>query len=135
MDKLIISHLGRAILSLEEALDESKKKPAYKIARDATIQRFEYTYELSCKMLRRYLRFFSDTPDTIKIMTFPELIRTGWEQKLLKSSWDVWSNFREARNKSSHAYDEDIAKEVYANIPGFLEEARYLYEQMESKLK
>ncbi|MBS0351051.1 MAG: nucleotidyltransferase substrate binding protein [Proteobacteria bacterium] len=135
MSELIISHLKKAILTLEEALNASLKKPEDKLYRDATIQRFEYTYELSCKMLRRYLSHFSDSPENIKVMTFPELIRAAWKQKLLKSSWNIWYSFRDARNKSNHAYEENLAKQVYVKIPKFLEEASYLYDQMEKKLQ
>jgi nucleotidyltransferase substrate binding protein (TIGR01987 family) len=132
MEKLIISHLKMAILSLEEALSESLKKPEDDLYRDAVIKRFEYTYELSFKTLRRFLSL--SIPET-EMMTLPELIRVGWRNGLLKSSWDVWHNFRDARNKTSHVYSEKIAQEVYANTPKFLEEARYLYDQMEKKLQ
>jgi nucleotidyltransferase substrate binding protein (TIGR01987 family) len=132
MEKLIISHLKMAISSLEEALSESFKKPEDELYRDAVIKRFEYTYELSFKTLRRFLSL--SIPET-EMMTLPELIRVGWRNGLLKSSWDVWHNFRDARNKTSHVYSEKIAQEVYAYTPEFLEEARYLYDQMEKKLQ
>jgi len=48
---LILTPLTKAVASLELALVQPKNE----FVRDAVIQRFEYTYELCWKMLRRYL--------------------------------------------------------------------------------
>ena len=48
--------------------------------RDAVIQRFEFTYELSHKMLKRFLESTSPSPANIDEMAFQDLIRTGNEQ-------------------------------------------------------
>ena len=60
-------------------------------------------------------------------MTFPTLIRTASEMGLLRSGWDVWYRFREARNLTSHVYNEDVARQVVDQIPCFAEEADYIY--------
>jgi hypothetical protein len=39
---------------------------------------------------------------------------------------DLWFGFLEARNKSSHTYNEDIAKEVLESARSFLMEAQKL---------
>ncbi|MFZ2661568.1 MAG: nucleotidyltransferase substrate binding protein, partial [Rhodoferax sp.] len=48
--------------------------------RDACIQRFEYTFELSWKMLKRRLEL--DLPDgqAVDAMSFRELMRSGGER-------------------------------------------------------
>ena len=53
-NKLILTSLENAVASLQDALNEyAKEEDTY--VRDAVIQRFEYTYELSHKLLKRHL--------------------------------------------------------------------------------
>lgn len=98
--------------------------------RNSVIQCFEFSYELSHKMLRRFLKESAASPDTVESMTFAELIRTGSEQGLLRSDWVRWKAYRQARTDSSHTYDQDKAKAVYAIAPEFLDEGRYLLDQL-----
>ena len=92
----------------------------------ASIQAFEFTYELCHKMLKRYLETTDPNPAVLDTMTFQDLIRTGAERGLLRSSWDKWVLYRKARGITSHTYSEAFAAEVFALIPDFLEEACYL---------
>jgi hypothetical protein len=81
-------------------------------------------------MLERFLmRAASVEPD--QKMTFPTLIRTASEMGLLRSGWDVWYGFREARNLTSHVYNEEVARRVVDKIPSFAEEAEHLYAELE----
>jgi len=91
--------------------------------------------EISHKMLKRFLEMTSATPQSIDEMPFPDLIRTGSEQGLLLSSWDVWQDYRKARGTTSHTYDEAKAAEVLAVIPAFLDEARYLLGRLEQRIR
>jgi hypothetical protein len=65
--------------------------------------------------------------------SFPELIRTGSERGLLLSGWDVWKGYRTARGITSHTYDEARADQVFAVIPQFLQDARYLLAQLQER--
>jgi hypothetical protein len=58
------------------------------------------------------------------------LIRDGNERGLLLGDWPRWRTWRSMRAKTSHTYDENIALEVVAGIPGFLDEARHLRDQL-----
>ena len=132
--KLDLSALAKAILSLEEAVQEFGRQPKNKFIRDATIQRFEYTYELTHKMLRRYLELTEPNPGEIDKMTFPTLIRTASERGLLLHGWDVWTIYRDARNMTSHVYDEDKAIKVVKVIPDFYQESKHLLVKLQEKL-
>ena len=101
--------------------------------RNSVIQCFEFTYELSWKMLKRYLQESTANPDEIDTSSFQNLIRMGNEQGLLRSDWLRWKIYRQARTNSSHAYDADKAVKVYEIAPDFLEEARYLHQQLTRK--
>lgn len=96
------------------------------------IQRFEFTFDFAHKMLRRVLE--ATEPEDISALSFAGLIRTGWEQGLVPSEWRVWHEFRDMRNKTSHTYDEHLAKLVAANVDGFLAEAKALLENLEGRL-
>lgn len=127
---LSIEPLEKALLSLEAALARQAENPLDDLIRDACIQRFEFTYELSHKMLKRFLEATSANPDEFDAMTFQDLIRTGNERSLLLSDWPVWKSYRSARAATSHTYDEQKAIEVLAMILPFVEEARFLRDRL-----
>ncbi|WP_374407313.1 HI0074 family nucleotidyltransferase substrate-binding subunit [Pelagerythrobacter sp.] len=121
-----ITPLERAVARLEEGLARHRAEPADSQLRDGLIQRFEFTYDLSHKMLRRALEAAAAAPAEIDRMSFPTLIRTGYEQGLLERGWPEWEAYRKMRNITSHTYDEAQANAVVAMIPEFLEVAQNL---------
>ncbi len=126
---LQLTSLEKAVASLKEVIEEYEKTKNM-FVRDACIQRFEYTYELSHKMLKRHLEMSSANPAEIDQMSFQDLIRTGSEKGLLLHGWDEWKLYRKARGTTSHAYDEVKALDVLSIIPRFFEEVKYLLEQL-----
>ncbi len=130
---LDLSSLFNAIDRLNEGLARYLADPSDTQIRDGLIQRFEFTYEISHKMLKRYLEMVSPTPEQFDGMPFQDLIRSGNEQGLLLSDWPRWRTFRDMRGKTSHTYDEAKALEVVAEIPAFLEEAQYLRDQLKAR--
>jgi nucleotidyltransferase substrate binding protein (TIGR01987 family) len=127
---LEISSFENAIARLEEGLARYQHDITDTQIRDGLIQRFEFTYELSHKMLKRYLEQASPTPEAFDGMPFQDLIRSGNEQGLLLSDWSRWKVYREMRAKTSHTYDEQKALEVVAIIPDMLAEAQFLRDQL-----
>ena len=103
---LDIQPLEKAVGALAAALARYAQSPDDDIVRDACIQRFEFTYELSHKMLKRFLEATSANPAEFDAMPFQDLIRTGSERGLLLGDWSRWKVFRTARSITSHAYDE-----------------------------
>lgn len=134
MSTLDISPLEKAIDRLHEGLNRYQQDISDTQIRDGLIQRFEFTYELSHKILKRYLESISSTPSDYDAMPFQDIIRTGNEQALLLNDWSTWRNYRDMRSKSSHTYDEEIALEVVSLIPAFLAEAIYLRDQLKKRL-
>lgn len=130
---LELSSFDNAILRLDEGIQRYQKDITDTQIRDGLIQRFEFTYELSHKMLKRFLEFTSPSPATIDELAFQDLIRTGNEQGLLLSDWTHWKKYREMRSRTSHTYDESVALQVIAEIPAFLQEARFLNKQLHSR--
>jgi nucleotidyltransferase substrate binding protein (TIGR01987 family) len=131
--KLDTTSLGNAVRRLREGLARYESEPRDEQLRDGLIQRFEFTYELSHRMLRRYLREAAASPDEIERMPFADLIRTGNAQGLLRSDWAAWRRFREMRARTSHTYDANAAVQVVAAIPAFLEEVEYFYAELQRR--
>jgi len=133
---LDFSPLANAINQLEKSLDYAtsplaKNDPGlFEQLRNSVIQCFEFTYELSHKMLKRFLEETAASTEDIDTRSFQELIRTGNEKGLLRSDWLVWRTYRQARNNSSHTYDADKAEQVYQIAPDFLLEAKHLHQQL-----
>lgn len=120
--KLELTSLDNAVASLNEALAEYDKTQS-PFVKDACIQRFEYTYELAHKMLKRQLKEMSANPAGIDQMSFQQMIRSGAERGLIANGWDKWRLYRDARNATSHAYNEKTASEIFARTPDFRDEA------------
>ena len=122
-----------ALASLQRALArwETTDKQDEEL-RDACIQRFEYTFELSWKMLKRRLEL--DLPDaqSVDAMSFRELMRSGGERGLLRDV-DAWMVFRDKRNITSHTYNAATAADVAAAIPSFVQHAQDLLDQLQPK--
>ena len=130
------SPFAKAIQQLEKSLEYATSDLAknnaglFEQLRNSVIQCFEFTYELSHKMLKRYLEETSANPAELDVATFQNVIRMGNEKGLLRSDWTRWRVYRQARNDSSHTYNEEKAEDVYAIVPNFLEEARFLLAEL-----
>lgn len=96
MQALDLSAYEKAIHQLKQSLtiyhsDLVQQHPELILQlRAAAIQAFEFTYELSWKMLKRYLHLALPSLSEIKELSFPELIRTGCEHGMLLSDLKTW---------------------------------------------
>lgn len=126
---------NNAITRLDEGLARYLKDTGDIQIRDGLIQRFEFVYELSHKMLKRYLVEISPNPEVYDTMSFQDLIRTGNEQGLLLGEWTDWKQYREMRSRTSHTYDEETAVIVVEGIPKFLAEVQFLQNKLKVRSK
>ena len=133
-DVLNLAPFSNAIGRLDEGLARYLSDTRDTQIRDGLVQRFEFTYELAHKTLKRFLESVSPTPGEYDSTDFQYLIRSASEQGLLLHDWPAWKRYRDMRAKTSHTYDETVALEVVGGIGHFLEEARYLCEQISKRL-
>jgi nucleotidyltransferase substrate binding protein (TIGR01987 family) len=132
--RLDTASLGNAVRRLREGLARHEQEPTDEQVRDGLIQRFEFSYELTHKMLKGYLKEIAASPDEIDRMPFADLVRSGNAQGLLRDDWPAWRRFREMRARTSHTYDAEVASQVASAIPGFLEEAEHFYAELQRRL-
>lgn len=100
----------KAIQALDEALAEYEK---YRIlsSRDGVIQRFEFCTELAWKAAREYLL----EQGYVELNSPKSVMKQAYADKLLddEASWLALLN---ARNLTSHIYDDETADEVFNDI-------------------
>ena len=129
---LDLTSLQRALAALVRGLTRWGATPAAEELRDACIQRFEFTFELAWKMLKRRLEI--DLPNAAEVdgMTYRTLIRVGAEQGLI-GDVAAWFVYRDKRNITSHTYDAEKAAEVAAVLPAFARDAQTLLQRLEAR--
>lgn len=125
-----ISSLENAVKRLGEILVRYQKDVTDDGIRDSVIQRFEFTYSIALKTLKKYFIERAFVVDDVEHMSFNDMIRTANNLDLLKSNLEIWTNYRNMRNLTSHTYNEEIALKVVSIIPAFYEEILYLVDKL-----
>ncbi len=127
---LILTSFEKALNSLEKAISRSSDAPEDEELRDSVIQRFEYTYELAWKMMKRYL----ESEGFKEVISFSkrDLFRKAAEIGLINEP-ESWFTFHVARNETSHVYDQNIASEVYSKACDFFKQAKQFYKELRKR--
>jgi len=71
MTALDLSPLANAIRQFESALGEQQREPERTLLRDGLIQRFEFTYSMCERMLRRFLEASASAGEEIDESPLP----------------------------------------------------------------
>lgn len=114
-----------------EALRRATLEPKNEFLRDSVIQRFEFTYELAWKALKRYLEQ-EEGSENIDALPRRDLFRLAAEKALLNDPV-VWFGYHRARNETVDTYQEAKAEEVYAIAVNFVTDANMLLEQLANR--
>ncbi len=102
----------------------------WELMRDGVIQRFEYTFELSWKTLRRYLEEYA--LEKVDSLSNRDLFRRGYELGLLHDT-GVWFDYLKKRNLTSHTYHKATAEAVYQAARAFINDVRFLLTQIQER--
>jgi len=128
--KLELTSLENATASLERSVLAAAKFEATlphelrETVRSGIIQNFEVAYELSWKMMKRWLET-NISAESVDGVTRRELFRMAAESRLLEDV-DLWMSFHAARNITSHTYDNNTAEEVSERAEQFVAAAQSL---------
>lgn len=125
MDRLMhrLQVADRALATLEELADV----PASALVRDASIQRFEYTFEAVWKAAQALLaRAFG-----LELASPKPVVRACFENGLLtEAQARLALAMVDHRNLTSHTYDEAVAQQIFAALPGYRELLRPWLQQL-----
>ncbi len=130
--KLDFTSLEKAVESLNRAIQRSQNDLKDEEIRDAVIQRFEYTYELCWKMMKRQIEKESPSPESIDKLSFKDLLREAAEKQIISNVED-WMEYRESRNITAHTYNAQKAKIVYQSAVKFNVDAANLLKCLKSR--
>jgi len=128
---LDLSSFDKALTSLGKALSRSKKSPTDEELRDACIQRFEYTFEIAWKMLKRRIEIDIGVSAEVDSYSKKALFRAGGERGLIQNVAG-WFDYLEKRNLTTHTYDSDSAQEVFGIVENFTKDAADLLNRLKS---
>jgi nucleotidyltransferase substrate binding protein (TIGR01987 family) len=120
--KNLIQNLIKANQRLKEAV---KSKPT-RMNKDATIQRFEFTFELAWKTIQAYMEdqgFSCKSPKSC--------IREGARLEVIDNPMS-WFDYLNARNFIAHTYNEKQADKVYRQARKFSKEINELLTKIKS---
>jgi nucleotidyltransferase substrate binding protein (TIGR01987 family) len=134
---LDLSPLEKAVASLQESVNIyhqviSLHEGIQRVVKAGVIQNFEFTYELSWKLMKRWLEI-NISRDAIFGISKKEMFRRAGENGLVDDV-DAWFHFNEQRNKTSHIYDELISEDVFETAVAFLPVATALLHRLEERI-
>jgi len=98
----------------KEKLKEAVNLPTTTINQDASIQRFEFTFELAWKLMQVLIK--ENGIDTYGVKS---IIREAAKLGLIDNP-GIWFDFLSKRNLSVHTYNEQIAQLVYDAAKNFV---------------
>ncbi len=114
--------------SAVDRYEEFKNEGFEDVYLDLIVKRFEFTYEMSWKALKRYLEFLGFEPKSPR-MTFKE----AYAQQLIENE-DIWLEMIEQRNLTSHIYDESEIEEILNKRELYKETFKQLKAKLEGGL-
>jgi len=106
MKKRLVQRKQEFLTALRR-LQEACEQPENSFIRDAVIQRFEFTYELSWKTLQLIL-----AQKDIDVRNPKDVLNAALEQGLITDG-NLWSQLHKNRNLTTHTYDEEEAQKIY----------------------
>ena len=112
----------KALSSLEAIYLIPAKKDRANI--DATIKRFEFTFELAWKFLKDYF-----LERDLQLNYPKEIIKEAFAVNLIDNE-NVWIQMLTDRNMTSHTYDEKLADEIYDRIKNYVPELNKLMQNV-----
>ena len=116
----------RALDSLEEALT----MPFSVVVRDASIQRFEYSFESLWKLLKAYLQAVEGIVCNSPKQCFREALKVGL---LSVEETEVALTMTDDRNLTSHTYIEAIAAAIHGKLKAYHGVMRRLWKNLRAR--
>ena len=126
--------LKRQIDNLSKAIayaQANQNEIFFEYIQESVIQRFEYTFESSRKLLKLVLKEYHDGDDS---WGPKEVLKQSEKNNYIQHGFE-WMDMLEARNLSSHSYEEDYAQAIYTKVLSYLDEFKLLYDNISQRTK
>ncbi|MDO8587637.1 MAG: HI0074 family nucleotidyltransferase substrate-binding subunit [Armatimonadota bacterium] len=121
----------RRSINAATAVADIQNKDVVDAVRAGVIQGFEVAYEQCWKFIQRWIRENRTPEDAEFPRTRKELFRLAARYGLVADP-EPWFVYGDARNLTSHTYNEEQAISVYKTAIDFLGDAEYLLRQLEA---
>ncbi|MGP9833619.1 nucleotidyltransferase substrate binding protein [Marinobacter sp. NSM] len=105
------SNFKKAFGQLDSAVQLCQTRDLSDLEKQGLIQAFEYTYELSCNTIRDYFRWQGNA----NIAGSRDAIREAFANGLIEDG-EGWMRMLKDRNRTSHTYNEETAREILENV-------------------
>ncbi len=105
------SNYLKALDILTEAVELAGERPLSNLEEQGMIQGFEFTHELAWNVLRDFLKHQGIS----NLIGSKDAVRSAFQNDLVENG-EVWMSMILDRNRSSHTYNEDTAKEIATKI-------------------
>ncbi len=106
-----LSNFEKAYRQLDEAVALSQTRALSELEKQGVIQAFEYNYELAWNVIRDYFRWQGNSG----ITGSRDAIREAFANGLIDEG-EQWMQMLKDRNRTSHTYNEETAREMLKNI-------------------
>lgn len=114
---------SKALQRLSEALAEDRSNP---LAIDGSIQRFEFSFELGWKLLKKVLM----DVEGIEVLSPKKALQVAYQVGWV-SDEQAWLKMLNDRNLTSHTYREEYALEIYSQLPRHFESMQQLEHRLQ----
>lgn len=101
----------KALGQLKNAVELSHQRDLTELETQGLIQAFEFTHELAWNSLKDFMEDRGNN----NIFGSKDTTREAFKLGLIENG-DIWMNMIQSRNKSSHTYNEDTAREIVQDI-------------------
>ena len=136
--KLDLSSLRKAVESLERTICLTNDNhfmaglsdDAKDAIRSGVIQNFEVAYEFCWKYVQRWLKENVPVEQAENPRSRKELFRVAARLGLINDP-ESWFSYGDARNLTTHTYNENTAESVYNTALVFVKDARRLLQKLE----
>jgi len=132
--ELNLNILKKSLATLKECYQDLNIQEDEKIKnyiKDSCVQRFEYTYETSKKLMNKFLK--KEYDKTEKDLTINNIFREMFALGLIES-FENWAEYREKRNITSHEYNIELTYPIIDIIPKFTADVDFLIKNFEKVL-
>jgi nucleotidyltransferase substrate binding protein (TIGR01987 family) len=102
-----LNSFSKAMVSLNNAVRLSKQRQLSELERQGLIQSFEFSHELAWKVMKDYFNHQGNQ----NIHGSRDATREAFKFGLIDKG-EIWMDMIANRNRTSHTYDEQTAKEI-----------------------